>query len=202
MNRPLAAAFTKTPIVLYQNYLREFWCIAVVEDPTPPEDDSEVRPLKEFITNFTVKNVKKSLALNFKTFVESTGLDYNQGNYVAHPSPEVVKAQLAKISTTKDLVQKNPVLKTTFLVAWRILFTFVVQVLNMPRINFRILPNVLSPSNFIRDPSKVTPIELKDSVIAVHNLEYAVLGIKGFYKFLLLVQLSTAKRRLSAAKLS
>ncbi|GKB24598.1 hypothetical protein Tco_0863999 [Tanacetum coccineum] len=31
--------------------------------------------------------------------------------------------------------------------------------------------------------------------------ELTMLGIKGFYKFLLLVQLSTAKRKLSTAKL-
>ncbi|GJY21041.1 putative reverse transcriptase domain-containing protein [Tanacetum coccineum] len=51
-----------------------------------------------------LKNGKKSLALNFKTLVESTGLDYNQGTYVAHPSLEVAKAELAKITTTKALV--------------------------------------------------------------------------------------------------
>nr|GEY29859.1 hypothetical protein [Tanacetum cinerariifolium] len=90
--------------VLYQNYFREFWCTAIVEDLNPLEDNYEVRPLKEFIINFIVKNGKKSLALDFKTFVESTGLDYNQGNYVAHPSHEVVKAELAKIATTKALV--------------------------------------------------------------------------------------------------
>ncbi|GJY21040.1 hypothetical protein Tco_0393606, partial [Tanacetum coccineum] len=39
---------------------------------------------------------------------------------------------------------------------------------------FGSLPNILSPSKFIRDPSKVTPIELTASMVAVNNLEYAV----------------------------
>ncbi|GKC25443.1 hypothetical protein Tco_1027593 [Tanacetum coccineum] len=92
MNCPLTVAFTKTPLTLYQNYLREFWCTVVVEDPNPPEDDYEVRPFKEFIIKFTVKNDKKPLTL-----------DYNKGNYIAHPSPRVVKAELAKIATNEAL---------------------------------------------------------------------------------------------------
>ncbi|GKA12380.1 hypothetical protein Tco_0691926 [Tanacetum coccineum] len=70
---------------------------------------------------------QKPLTLDFKTFCESTGLDYNQGNYVVHPSPEAVKAELSKIATNKALVQRTHVLKTSFPVAWRILLTFVVQ---------------------------------------------------------------------------
>ncbi|GKB61753.1 hypothetical protein Tco_0917939 [Tanacetum coccineum] len=104
MNCPLAEDFTKTPLVLYQNYLREFLCTAMVEDSNPPKDDSEFHPLKEFIIKFTMKNGKKPLTLDYKTFCESTGLDYNKGNYVAHPSPEAVKAELAKIATNEALV--------------------------------------------------------------------------------------------------
>ncbi|GJY92635.1 retrovirus-related pol polyprotein from transposon TNT 1-94 [Tanacetum coccineum] len=82
----------------------EFWCTIVVEDPNPPEDDSEVRPLKEFIIKFTLMKGKNPLNLDYKTFCESTRLDYNKGNYVAHPSPEVVKAELAKITINEALV--------------------------------------------------------------------------------------------------
>ncbi|GJY37529.1 hypothetical protein Tco_0422907 [Tanacetum coccineum] len=100
---------------------------------TDPEDQAKLRdgdtsymwnPFHHTIAHTLI--MEKSLALDFKTFVASTGLDYNQGTYVDHPSPKVVKAELAKISTTEALVQKNPVLKTTFLVAWRIMFTFVI----------------------------------------------------------------------------
>ncbi|GJZ83274.1 hypothetical protein Tco_0648447, partial [Tanacetum coccineum] len=45
MNCPLAEAFTKSPSVVYQNLLREFWCTAIASHPNPPTDDSEVHPL-------------------------------------------------------------------------------------------------------------------------------------------------------------
>ncbi|GKC82632.1 hypothetical protein Tco_1138349 [Tanacetum coccineum] len=127
MNCLLAEAFTKTPLVVYQNLLREFWCIAIAYDPNPPINNSEARPLKEYLINFSVMNVKKPLILYYKTFVESTRLDYAKGTYVSHPSPEAVKAELAKIVENPILLDKTPILKTAFPVAWRILFTFVVQ---------------------------------------------------------------------------
>ncbi|GKB71678.1 hypothetical protein Tco_0933090 [Tanacetum coccineum] len=96
--------FRKKELTMMKPLNQEFWCTVVVEDPKPPTDDSEVRPLKEFIIKFTVMNDKNPLTLDFKTLYESTGLDYNQGNYVAHPSLEVVKAELAKIATNKALV--------------------------------------------------------------------------------------------------
>nr|GEZ47006.1 hypothetical protein [Tanacetum cinerariifolium] len=220
-------------IIPDEEELRKFWCIVVVEDPNPPEDESEVRPLKKFIVNFTIKNGKKSLALNFKTFVESTGLDYNEGKYVAHPSPEngkkslalnfktfvesigldynegkyvahpspeVVKAELAKITTAEDLLIVYCLLKGTKVDIREIIYSDLITRLmaksrqnyvSYPRFvscalkvllgleyaqdeNFGSLPNITSPLNFTRDPSKVTPIELAYSMIAVNNLEYAV----------------------------
>ncbi|GJX35059.1 hypothetical protein Tco_0246616 [Tanacetum coccineum] len=74
-------------------------------------------------------NRKKPLTLDFKTFTTSTSLDYNNGAYVDHPSPEVVKAELAKIVTNPSYLDKTPVLKNSFPMAWRILFTFVIQIL-------------------------------------------------------------------------
>ncbi|GKA96681.1 hypothetical protein Tco_0818776, partial [Tanacetum coccineum] len=114
--------------VLYQNFLREFWCTAIAYDPTPPADDSKERPLKEYKIKFTMMNGKNSLTLYFKTFIKATGLDYNQGTYVSHPSPEVVKAEFAKIATDEVLINMTHVLKTAFPVAWRIIFTFMIQV--------------------------------------------------------------------------
>ncbi|GKC20582.1 hypothetical protein Tco_1022732 [Tanacetum coccineum] len=128
MNCPLAKAFTKTPSVQYQNFLKEFWCTAMAYDPSPPSDDSIARLLKEYLIKFSVMNGKKSLTLDFKTFVESTGLDYNEGTYVSHPSPEAVKAELAKIFINASYLDKTLILKNSFLGAWRILFTFVIQV--------------------------------------------------------------------------
>ncbi|GKD50315.1 hypothetical protein Tco_1279291 [Tanacetum coccineum] len=45
MNCPLAEAFTKTPSVLYQNFLKEFWCTAIAYDPNLHVDDFEEHPL-------------------------------------------------------------------------------------------------------------------------------------------------------------
>ncbi|GJU93204.1 hypothetical protein Tco_1317960 [Tanacetum coccineum] len=56
-------------------------------------------------------------------------LEYNNENYVAHPSTKEVKAELARIATHEALVQKTPLLKASFPVTWRILLTFVIQVL-------------------------------------------------------------------------
>ncbi|GJU07797.1 hypothetical protein Tco_1124227 [Tanacetum coccineum] len=97
INYPLADAFTKTPLVLYQSFLKEFWCTAIAYDPNPPINDSEAHPLKEYLIKFSVMNGKKPLNLDYKTFVKSTRLDYAKGTYVSHPSPEAVKAELAKI---------------------------------------------------------------------------------------------------------
>ncbi|GJT73379.1 hypothetical protein Tco_1032665 [Tanacetum coccineum] len=69
---------------------RKFWCTAVTSDLNSPADNSEACPLKEFIIKFT---------------------------YVGLPSPELVKAELAKIATSAALVQRTPVLKTSFLMA-------------------------------------------------------------------------------------
>ncbi|GKB07108.1 hypothetical protein Tco_0835341 [Tanacetum coccineum] len=92
-------------------------------------NNSEAHPLKEYIINFTMMNGKKPLTIGFKTFYESTGLDYNKGTYVSHPSPKDVKAKLARITTDEVLINRNPILKTAFPTAWRILFTFMIQVL-------------------------------------------------------------------------
>ncbi|GJT94200.1 hypothetical protein Tco_1083045 [Tanacetum coccineum] len=89
--------------MLYQNYLREFWYTDVVEDPNPLEDESKVHLLEEFIIKFSIKNGKKPLTLDFKTFCESIGLDYNKGDYVTHPSPEVVKEELGNIAINEAL---------------------------------------------------------------------------------------------------
>ncbi|GJT00760.1 hypothetical protein Tco_0821929 [Tanacetum coccineum] len=48
-----------------------------------------------------------------KTLCEATGLDYNNGQYLDHPSTKLVKAELAKTATNEALVQKTIVLKTS-----------------------------------------------------------------------------------------
>ncbi|GKC31243.1 hypothetical protein Tco_1038537 [Tanacetum coccineum] len=54
MDMIVESAFSQIPSVLYQNYLREFWCTAVVDHPTPSTEDSEARPRKESNIKFTI----------------------------------------------------------------------------------------------------------------------------------------------------
>nr|GEU89082.1 retrovirus-related Pol polyprotein from transposon TNT 1-94 [Tanacetum cinerariifolium] len=51
---------------------------AIAYDPNSPADNSEAHPLKEYKIKFLVMNGKKPLTFNFKTFTESTSLDYNK----------------------------------------------------------------------------------------------------------------------------
>nr|GEZ30457.1 retrotransposable element Tf2 [Tanacetum cinerariifolium] len=76
-------------------------------DPSPPSDDSVAHPLKEYLIKFLVMNGKKPLTLDFKVFVEFTGLDYNEGTYVSHPSPEAIKAELDKIVINASYLDTN-----------------------------------------------------------------------------------------------
>nr|GEV37267.1 retrovirus-related Pol polyprotein from transposon TNT 1-94 [Tanacetum cinerariifolium] len=77
----------------------------------------------------SVLNGQRPLTLDFKNFCSSTGLDYNNGKYVDHPTPKVVKKELGKIAINPSYLDKTPVLKNSFLMAWRILFAFAIQVL-------------------------------------------------------------------------
>nr|GEW46633.1 hypothetical protein [Tanacetum cinerariifolium] len=118
--------------MVYQNLLREFWCTTIATYPNLRIDDSEVRPLKEYTIKFSVMNSKKPLNLDFKTFIESTGLDYAKDAYVSHPSPEILDRnhssteQLNSIKQlvayclltgTKDSSKVTPIELTAFMVA-------------------------------------------------------------------------------------
>ncbi|GJX29310.1 hypothetical protein Tco_0237389 [Tanacetum coccineum] len=127
-NYPLYNAFTNCPSVVYQNFLREFWSTAVAFDPFPSTDEPQKCTLKEFLIKFSTLNGQRPLTFDFHTFCSLTGLDYNNGKYVAHPTPKVVKKELGKITINPSYLDKTPVLKNSFPVAWRILFTFVIQI--------------------------------------------------------------------------
>ncbi|GJX17613.1 hypothetical protein Tco_0218445 [Tanacetum coccineum] len=104
-------------------------CTVVAYDPFPSTDETKQRLLREFLIKFSVLNGQRPLTLDFNIFCSSTGLDYNNGKYVAHPTPEAVKKELGKITINPSYLDKTPVLKNSFPMAWRILFTFVIQVL-------------------------------------------------------------------------
>ncbi|GJZ76852.1 hypothetical protein Tco_1038594 [Tanacetum coccineum] len=129
LNCLLSKAFTNCPSMVHQNFHREFWSTVIAYDHFPSTDETEQCPLKEFLIKFLVLNGQRPLTLDFNTFCSSIGLDYNNGKYVAHPTPEAVKKELSKISINPSYLDKTLVLKNSFYVAWRILFTFVILVL-------------------------------------------------------------------------
>ncbi|GJV74544.1 hypothetical protein Tco_1506128 [Tanacetum coccineum] len=70
-------------------------------------NDFEARHINEYLIKFLVMNDKKPLILDYKTFVESTKLDYAKDTYVSHPSPRAVKAELAKIVENPILLDRT-----------------------------------------------------------------------------------------------
>ncbi|GJY76502.1 hypothetical protein Tco_0481618 [Tanacetum coccineum] len=123
-------------------------------------------------------------------FCSSTGLDYNNGKYVDHPTPEVVKKELGKIAINPSYLDKTLVLKNSFLVAWRILFTFVIQVLDrnyssteqinsiQQRLAYSLITGTEVDIGEIiysdLDTSKVTDIKLTAHIIVVNNQKDSV----------------------------
>ena len=126
----LSTAFTKTPSIIYHEYLREFWCTTVVVNPDVP---------KNATIKFTVKHGTKPLMLNYKTFVKATCLDYTV-NFAAQPKEDDAKTLVLELGpydkfhpdvTPGALLAKAPILKAWFPAPWRILMTFVIQVLGV-----------------------------------------------------------------------
>ena len=84
----LSTAFTKTPSVIYHDLLRKFWCTSRVEKPDVT---------KEATIKFSVLNGKKTLSLDYKTFIKATGLDYTE-TFVTLPKAEEVTALLLELA--------------------------------------------------------------------------------------------------------
>ncbi|GJR55176.1 hypothetical protein Tco_1405697 [Tanacetum coccineum] len=195
---------------------------AVAYDPFPSTDETKQCPLREFLIKFSVLNRQRPLTLDFNTFRSSNGLDYNNGKYVSHPTPEAVKKELGKIAINPSYMDKTPVLSGNYssteqvnsiqqLLAyclitgtevdiWEIIYSdLITKLLNKSRLkyvsypifiscslqvllgsnytqdeNFGFLPGILSNSNFTKDASKVTDIELMTHMIAVNNQKDSV----------------------------
>ncbi|GJZ27661.1 retrovirus-related pol polyprotein from transposon TNT 1-94 [Tanacetum coccineum] len=158
MNFPLKTAFTKCPLVLYQNFLWEFWYTTIAYDPNPSTNENKPHSLKEFLIKFIVMNGKKPLTLDFNTFTTSTGLDYNNGTYVAHPSPEVLSGNYSSTKQVNSIQQL-------------ITYSLITRTKDE---NFGYLPGILSNSSFSKDLFKVTEIELTAHMIAVNNQKDSV----------------------------
>ncbi|GJU88097.1 hypothetical protein Tco_1300520 [Tanacetum coccineum] len=126
------------------NILREFWSTTVAYDPFPLIDETDQRLLREFLIKFSVLNGQRPY-----TFCSSTSLDYNNVKYVAHPTPEAVNKEFRKLPSIRVLGENYSSTEQDE--------------------NFGFLPGILSNSNFTKDPSKVTDIELTAHMITVNN---------------------------------
>nr|GEU71160.1 retrovirus-related Pol polyprotein from transposon TNT 1-94 [Tanacetum cinerariifolium]GEU71315.1 retrovirus-related Pol polyprotein from transposon TNT 1-94 [Tanacetum cinerariifolium] len=195
-NFPLYYAFTNCPSVVYQNFLREFWSNDVAFDHFPSIDEPEKRPLKEFI-KFSVLNGQRPLTLDFNTFCSSSGLNYNNGKYFDHPTPEVLSENYSsteKVNSIQQLLSYSLITGTEVDI-WEIIYSdLVTMILNKSRLKyisyprfiscalqvllgpdynqdkkFGFLPLILNNSNFTKDPSKVTEIELTAYMIVMNN---------------------------------
>ncbi|GJU66365.1 hypothetical protein Tco_1252624, partial [Tanacetum coccineum] len=78
---------------------------AVAFDPFPSIDEHEKRPLKEFLIKCSALNGQRPLTLDFHTFCSSTGLNYNNGKYVAHPAPEVFGGNYSSTKQVNSIKQ-------------------------------------------------------------------------------------------------
>ncbi|GJZ88240.1 retrovirus-related pol polyprotein from transposon TNT 1-94 [Tanacetum coccineum] len=169
-----------------QNFLREFWSTVVAFDPFPSTDEPEKCPLKEFLIKFLVLNGRSS-----------TGLNYNNGKYVDHPTPKVLGwnySSTEQVNFIQQLLAYNLITRTEVDIGEIIYSDLVTKLLNKSRLKyvsyprfiscalqvllyskytqdkkFGFLPPILSNSNFKKDPSKVTNIELTAHMIAINN---------------------------------
>nr|GEV56650.1 uncharacterized mitochondrial protein AtMg00810-like [Tanacetum cinerariifolium] len=184
----------KVEKVVYQNFLREFWSTAVAFVPFPSTDEPEKRLLKEFLIKFLVSNRKRPLTLDFKTFCSSTGLDYNNGKYVEHPTSEAVLSgnysSTEQVNFIQQLLAYSLITGTEVDIREIIYSDLVTKLLNKSRLKyvsyprfvlcalqvllgldytqdkkFGFLPLILSNFNFTKDSSKVTKIELTARMI-------------------------------------
>ncbi|GKD37700.1 hypothetical protein Tco_1257907, partial [Tanacetum coccineum] len=168
------------------NYLREFWSTSIAYDPFPSTDETEQRPLREFLMKFIVLNEQRPLTLDFNTFCSSTDLNYNNGKYVAHPTPKDVKKELGKIainlilsgnySSTEQVNSIQQLLACCLIAGTQvdigeiIYNDLVTKLLNKSRLKYVSYPRFISCAlQVLLDPSKVTDIELTAYMIAVNN---------------------------------
>ncbi|GKA12352.1 hypothetical protein Tco_0691898 [Tanacetum coccineum] len=175
----------------------EFWSTVVAFDLFPSTNEHEKCPLKEFLIKFSVLNGQRSLTLNFHTFCSSTGLNFNNDKYVDHPTPEVLGrnySSIKQVNSIQQLLAYSLITGTEVDVGEIIYSDLVTKLLNKSRLKyvsyprfiscalqvllgseytqdkkFRFLPPIMSNSNFTKDPSKVTNIELTAHMIAVNN---------------------------------
>ncbi|GKA34270.1 retrovirus-related pol polyprotein from transposon TNT 1-94 [Tanacetum coccineum] len=122
----------------------EFWSTVVAFDPFPSTHEPEKRPLKEFLIKFSVLNGQRPLTMDLKTFCSSTGLDYNNGKYVEHPTPETVLG--GNYSSTKQVNSIQQLLAFSFITGTEVDIGEIIYRGNKPPANMEpINPLVVDP---------------------------------------------------------
>ncbi|GJX72103.1 retrovirus-related pol polyprotein from transposon TNT 1-94 [Tanacetum coccineum] len=71
----------------------------------PSTNEPEKRPLKELLIKFSVLNGQRPLTFDFSTFCSSTGLNYDNGKYVDHPTPEVLGGNYSSTEQVNSIQQ-------------------------------------------------------------------------------------------------
>ncbi|GJY30703.1 hypothetical protein Tco_0414198 [Tanacetum coccineum] len=151
-NCPLYQAFTNCPSVVYQNFLREFWCTAIALDPFPSTYESEKRPVlgRNYSSTEQVNSIQQLLAYSLIT---GTEVDIGEIIYSDLVTKLLNKSRLKYVSYPRFISCALQVLLGS-------------EYTQEKKFG---LPPILSNSNFTKDPSKVTDIKLTAHMIAVNN---------------------------------
>ncbi|GJT47014.1 hypothetical protein Tco_0955729 [Tanacetum coccineum] len=169
LNCPLKNTFTNCPSVVYQNFLREFWSTAVAYDPFPSTDETEQRPLREFL----IKAVKKELgkiAINNPVLKNSFPVAWRimfifviqvlGGNYSSTKQVNFIQQLLAYCLITGTEVDIGEIIYNDL----------VTKLLNKSRLKYVSYPIFISCAlQVLLGPNKVTDIELTAQMIAVNS---------------------------------
>ncbi|GJY85607.1 hypothetical protein Tco_0499633 [Tanacetum coccineum] len=115
--------------------------------PFPSTDEPEKRPLKEFLIKFLALNRQRPLTLDFHTFCSSTGLDSNNGKYVAHPAPKVLGGNYSsteQFNSIQQLLAYSLITGTEVDIGEIIYSDLVTKLLNKSRLKYVSYPRFIS----------------------------------------------------------
>nr|GEU49794.1 hypothetical protein [Tanacetum cinerariifolium] len=125
----------------------EFWSTVVAFVAFPLTDEPEKYPLKEFLIKFSVLNRQRPLTLDFNTFCSSTVLNYNNGKYVDHPTPEVISgcySSTEQVNFIQQLLAYSLITGTEVDIREIIYSDLVTKLLNKSRLKYISYPRFIS----------------------------------------------------------
>nr|GEU98510.1 hypothetical protein [Tanacetum cinerariifolium] len=96
--------------------------------------------MKEFLIKFPLLNGQRPLTVDFNTFFSSTGLNYNNGKYVDHPTPKVVLggnySSTKKVNSIQQLLAYSLITGTEVDIGEIIYSDLVTKLLNKSRMKY------------------------------------------------------------------